>query len=251
MVLLKKLILNLVFYVAFIPATLCFVAIFLLWVLWGRLFISQREAMRRLRLAIRWYGRLIIWVLPQPFLKVRYVDKSGEGDRYLPCIVICNHRSSSDPFLMACFSFEAVQIVNIWPFRIPLLGFLARVAGYLSVNEMSFETFSGHCEKLLKQGVSIIAFPEGTRSGKNSMGQFRGSMFRVALEQKIPIVPLCITGNEDKPVRGSFWMTPGTIRLHRLPAVPYEAFKDMTPFKLKNYIRDMIESETKLMDALS
>lgn len=244
----KKVILNAVFYIAFIPVTIIFLVIFSSWVLLGRLF-SYREALRRLRLAIRWYGRVMIWVLPQPFLKVRYLDKSGEKHVPQPCIVICNHRSSSDPFLMACFSFEAIQIVNIWPFKIPLLGFFARLAGYLSVNELPFEEFSQRCGKLLDEGVSIIVFPEGTRSGVNAMGQFRGAMFRIALNKKIPIVPLCIAGNEDKPIRGSFWMNPGTIFLHRLPTVRYEEFKDFGPFKLKNYIRDMIERETKLMDA--
>jgi 1-acyl-sn-glycerol-3-phosphate acyltransferase len=188
-------------------------------------------------------------VLPQPFLKVRYLDKSTDKQIPQPYIVICNHRSSSDPFLMACFSFEAIQIVNIWPFKIPLLGFFARLAGYLSVNELPFDVFSQRCGQLLDQGVSIIAFPEGTRSGVNAMGQFRGSMFRVALAKKIPIIPLCITGNEDKPIRGRFWMNPGTVFIHRLPTVRYEEFKDFSPFKLKNYIRDMIERETKLMDA--
>ena len=243
----KKFILNAVFYLAFIPFTIVFVVIFSFWVI-GWLLVSHREAMRRFRLAIRWYGRVIIFVLPQPFLKVRYLDKASEGDVPKPCIVICNHRSSSDAFLMACFSFEAVQIANIWPFRIPLLGFLARLAGYLSVNEMPFESFRERCGELLDQGVSIIAFPEGTRSGVNTMGQFRGAMFRIALEKKIAIVPLCITGNEDKPSRGSFWMNPGTVLLHRLPTVHYEEFKDFSPFKLKNYIRDMIQRQTKLMD---
>ncbi|MBF0593848.1 MAG: 1-acyl-sn-glycerol-3-phosphate acyltransferase [Candidatus Omnitrophica bacterium] len=246
----KKVILNTVFYVLFIPVTLATVTILSSWVYWGRL-RSYREAMRRLRIAIRWYGRIIIWGLPQPFLKVRYRDKSGEAMIPTPCIVICNHRSSSDPFLMACFSFEAVQIVNIWPFKIPLLGFFARLAGYLSVNEMSFEEFSQRCGELLDEGVSIIAFPEGTRSGAHAMGQFRGAMFRIALEKKIPIVPLCISGNEDKPVRGSFWMNPGTVLLHRLPTLTYEQIKEMNPFKLKNHVRDIIETETKIMDARS
>ncbi|MBF0387200.1 MAG: 1-acyl-sn-glycerol-3-phosphate acyltransferase [Candidatus Omnitrophica bacterium] len=244
----KKIILNAVFYILFVPATIMAVLFFTPWVVFGRLF-SYREAMRRLRLTIRWYGRMMIWGLPQPFLKVRYTGKSGESSIPRPCIVICNHRSSSDPFLMACFSFEAVQIVNIWPFKIPLLGVVAKLAGYLSVNEMSFEEFSRRCGQLLDEGVSIIAFPEGTRSGVNAMGQFRGAMFRIALERKLPIVPLCISGNEDKPIRGSFCMNPGTVFLHRLPTVMYEQFKDMTPFKLKNYVRDIIENETKLMDA--
>jgi 1-acyl-sn-glycerol-3-phosphate acyltransferase len=248
MALFRKLILNVVFYSTFIPFTLLFPVAVFPWVLWGRVSVSQREAMRRLRLAMGVYGRVVIWVLPQPFVKVRLVDQSSEQDALRPYIIISNHRSASDAFLTAWCTFESIQIVNIWPFKIPVLGFLARLAGFLSVNEMPFETFSRRCGQLLDQGVSIIAFPEGTRSGNKVMGQFGSAMFRIALDKKIPIVPVCVSGSEDKPKRGSLCLNPGTILVHRLPTVRYEEFKDFSPFKLKNTVRTLMECETKIMD---
>ncbi|MBF0384396.1 MAG: 1-acyl-sn-glycerol-3-phosphate acyltransferase [Candidatus Omnitrophica bacterium] len=249
MLTLKKLILNTAFYLFFFLLTILYTVVLTLLMIGVRVLSSDHEVNRQLRLGIRWYGRILIWVLPQPFLKVKYTNKSRQENKDLPCIVICNHRSSSDPFLMACLSFDLIQIVNKWPFRIPFLGWVARLSGYLSVNEMSFEEFRYRCGNILDQGVSVVAFPEGTRSGSRAMGQFRSATFRIALEKKVPIVPLCITGNEDKPLRGSFWLNPGTILIHKLPPVPYEEFKDFSPFKLKNYIRDIIERETKVMDS--
>ena len=173
-----------------------------------------------------------------------YEKKPGSG----PYIFVCNHRSATDPFLMACLPYEFIQVVNIWPFRLPVLGIYARWAGYLSINEMPFKQFSKQAVKLLKEGVSIVVFPEGTRSGGKSMGQFHGSLFRVALEAKCPIVPVCISGNENIPPRGSFLLRPGKIKIHKLQALKWKEYKDFKPFKLKNMVRNIISKEVDVMD---
>ncbi|MBN2302262.1 MAG: hypothetical protein JXN60_07090, partial [Lentisphaerae bacterium] len=102
--------------------------------------MTHRAHMRFLRRLMRFYGEVIIYVLPWPLLKVRYVNE-GSDDTKCPKLFICNHRSSSDPFLMACFPEECVQVVNVWPFRIPVLGAVAKWAQYLSVNEMDISVF--------------------------------------------------------------------------------------------------------------
>jgi len=102
--------------------------------------------------------------------------------------------------------------------------------------------------KLLREGVSIVVFPEGTRSRDKSVGQFHSAIFRVALETKMPIVPLCITGSELIPPVGSPYLRPGLIKIHRLEAITWEEYRDFSSFKLKNYVRDIIIKETALMD---
>lgn len=205
--------------------------------------------MRMLRRAIAWYGAVIIRVLPFPLIRVQYRDfERGKGDG--PCIFVCNHRSASDAFLMAFpgLQYECVQVVNIWPFRIPVLGIIARLAGYLSVKEMPFAEFLRRSILLLKQGVSTIVFPEGTRSGGKEIGQFHSAIFRVALESRCPIIPLCITGNENIPVRGSFLLRPGVIKIHKLIALPWQDYRNLTAFTLKSRVRDIIARELELME---
>jgi 1-acyl-sn-glycerol-3-phosphate acyltransferase len=101
---------------------------------------------------------------------------------------------------------------------------------------------------LLKEKVSIIFFPEGTRSGGKQMGNFHGSAFRLALKSKAPIVPLCISGNENIPPKGSLLLRPGTIRVRRLPAITWAEYKDLTVFSLKNKVREIISNELQLME---
>ena len=113
---------------------------------------------------------------------------------------------------------------------------------------MPFEDFMQRTTILLKEGVSIATFPEGTRSRDKSMGQFHSAIFRLALETGCPIVPVCITGNEFIPPIGSPYLRPGIIKIHRLPAIAREEYQNFSPFKLKNYVRDIIAKEVVLMD---
>jgi 1-acyl-sn-glycerol-3-phosphate acyltransferase len=210
------------------------------------LFISNRSTMKRFRRAISWYGRLVTSI-PFPFIKLRYEDRSnGETDG--PYIFVSNHRSSTDAFLMCLLPYEAVQIVNTWPFHIPILGFYAKLSGYLNIKRMPPELFFEKAGRLLQEKVSIIFFPEGTRSGGKQMGNFHGAAFRLALMSKIPIVPLCISGNENIPPRGSVLLRPGTIRVRRLPAITWNEYKDLNAFSLKNRVREIISRELQLME---
>lgn len=238
---------NTIFYILFILFSFVGIPLFSLIVAFHSLFISHRKAMKKFRRAISWYGIVIIKALPYPFVRVIYkdLDKTKTPG---PFIFACNHRSASDPFLMACLPYEIVQIVNIWPFKLPVLGIMARWAGYLSVREMTFEAFSTKAADLLNDGVSIVAFPEGTRSADGSLGQFHGSIFRVALQTGYPVVPLCITGNERIPARGTLLLRPGIIKIHKLSPIAYDEFKGFTPYKLKNMVRQLIAEEIETME---
>jgi len=246
--LLKFLYLNLTFYALFIIFSLVAIPVLAVFVIFCRLILSRRQTMKLLRMAVLWYGTVIIRILPFPSVRLEYKDYT-QDDPGGPYIFICNHRSSSDPFLVAVLSTEAIQIVNIWPFRLPVLGIIAKIAGYISVREMPFEDFKALTAKLLREGVSIIAFPEGTRSRDNSVGPFHGAIFRVALETKRPIVPLCITGNEQIPPIGSAFLHPGVIKIHRLKPIPWEEYNVFgSLFKLKNHIRQIIIDEVAAME---
>ena len=223
-----------------IPALTLFVA-------FTRLFLSHRGTMKRFRRAISWYGKLIT-AIPYPFIRLRYEDRSKNGPGE-PYIFVSNHRSASDAFLMCVLPHECVQIVNIWPFRIPVLGLYARLSGYLNIRSMSHEQFMSVAKELLSNGVSIIFFPEGTRSASRTMGSFHGAAFRLALESKAAVVPLCIAGNEHIPPKGSLLLRPGTIRVRRLPAIAWDDYKDLNAFTFKNRVWHIIENELSVMES--
>ena len=229
-----------------LAATIC-VSAYLL-VTWNR-----RNAKWMIRRFISRYGGTVLkcaW----PFVKIVYVDLSDDAqlsadDRDQPPFVfVCNHRAASDGYLMACLPYECVQIMNIWPSKIPVFGQVAQLANYMSVREMPFDDFLAQGSALLKQGVSVIAFPEGRRSGTPQMGPFHGSIFRLAKANGVQIVPLAIHGNEHIPPRGSFLLRPGKITITRLPAISQKQYEQYNAFVLKNQVHQRIQTHLDTFD---
>ena len=241
----KLIVLNTLFWPLFFLITPLCIPLLSLWVIIRTLFRPHRFRMRAFRFAIVCYGKLILGCL---FPFVRLIRELPEKELPQPCIYICNHRSSSDPFLMALLPGEMIQVVNIWPFQIPIIGWFAKWAGCLSVREMPFDRFSSAATGCLKQGVNIAAFPEGTRSGEGPMGPFHGAMFRVALKTGVPVVPVCIHGNERIPPKGSWRLQPGTIRVRVLPPITMDTYRDWSPFHFKTHVHDRIKVELEKME---
>jgi len=233
---------NFVFYFIVLIFTILYSSVFVVVLFFIRFLTSQRTAQKTLRFLIVCYGRIIIYGFAKILVTVRFITQSDKQNLTDPCIYIVNHRSASDAFLMGVLPGEFIQIVNLWPFKIPILGLCARLAAYLSVRSMSFEDFSTKCKKLFDQKISIVGFPEGTRSLSSKMGQFHSALFRVAKNYQLPIVPICILGNKDKPKRNSFVINPGLVELHQLSVIAYDDYKDLDSFELKNHVRKTMQT---------
>jgi 1-acyl-sn-glycerol-3-phosphate acyltransferase len=243
---LKRYLFNLYFYPVFLLSSAVAIPLLTLFVAVTRLFLTHRATMKRFRRAIAWYGRLVM-SLPYPFIRIRY-ERAGDVAPGAPYIFVCNHRSTADPFLMGVLPHELVQTVNIWPFRIPVLGIYAKFSGYMNIRMMPPERFLAEASRLLTEGVSIVFFPEGTRAIGSKMGNFNGAAFRLALATKSPIVPLCISGSETVMPKGSSLLRPGTIRVRRLPAITWSEYMDTTAFALKNRVWKIIDGELAAME---
>ena len=240
---------SLVFYPVLAVYTLAAVAVLTAWMVLGAPFFSHRENMRRFRRMITIYGCGVVRILARPIIRTVY--ESAPRDSGQAKIFVSNHVSSSDPFLLALLGEEGVLVVKAWPFKLPVLGIFARLAGYLNIQGMSREVFQATAGRLLEEGNSIVAFPEGTRAGGGPMGPFHGAIFRLALAARVPLVPICIAGNERSPAKGSLILEPATIRIRRLPEMTWESYRDMTPFHLKNHVRQLIQEEVDRMKAAS
>jgi len=230
--------LNFQFYTLLCIVTISFAIVGLSYIGLHRLITRNDRANRRLiRRTISWYGSFVIR-LGWPLVTVRFVDQDPDAEP--PFVLTANHPSSSDGFLMAFLPLEAVQVLNIWPAHLPVIGHMALIAEYLKPREMPFEEFLAAGSRLLSQGVSVIAFPEGTRSGFKQTGNFHGSAFRLAMHNRVPVVPLVIFGNNAIPPRGSICLRPGHVVVSKLPAVMPEWYEGLTPFKLKTQVRESI-----------
>ena len=194
-------------------------------------------------------GRVVIYGALRPFVRVRYEDASGSGGR--PGFYVFNHRAGSDAFLVAALGREVIQLVNGWPMKLPFFGFNARRSGYLDTTKTPLEAYPALVGDLLRQGVSVVVFPEGTRSGSRRMNPFHSGIFKLAMDLKVPIYPCCIAGNERFPDRRFRFHRTREIRISCLPPIEPEAYAGIpSAYALKKRVQSRIAEEAARLDAL-
>ena len=76
----------------------------------------------------------------------------------------------------------------------------------------------------LRSGLSILVFPEGTRSLDGRLAGFKKGPFFLAEQTGAPIVPIAISGTERMMSKGSVWITPGVARVQMLEPIDSKAF---------------------------
>lgn len=101
--------------------------------------------------------------------------------------------------------------------KIFAVGPACKCAGHVFVDDSSIagikETIK-ESEKTLKHGMSLVIFPEGSRSRDGKMIPFKRGAFMLAAEFKLPVVPITINGSFRAMPRSTYNMTPATITLH-------------------------------------
>jgi 1-acyl-sn-glycerol-3-phosphate acyltransferase len=215
--------LNGIFFGGLLLWTALFLPIgFLAWI-W-QVKAQGKEPRTSIRKLVWFYGAICCKLLGSQ-TPVTVADRAGELPR--PCIVAANHQSFFDPYCIGFFPVYApVFVVRAWPFRIPLYGRIMRRAGYLNIEELDQETFFRKAEGVLRDGATLVVFPEGTRSATGKMGRFHAGAFTLAVKCAVPIVPMCIDGSGRVFPKGSRFGRPAPLRVTLLPPVHPSLFAE-------------------------
>ena len=210
-------------------------------------FLSRRARRTLFRTLLGWFGLLIIRCAWGPFFKVQYEPLEEEEDA--PCVYVLNHRSAIDAFLVALLRSRCVQTVNGWPLRVPVIGTVAKLAGYLDITHWSYAALLSNAREAVENGDSIVAFPEGTRSESRNMNVFHSGVFRLAMDLNIPVKIMCIAGNEFMPDRKFRFRMFGKVLVRRIPGVSAgEAAQCSSAFVLKKMVFNKMREELIRMD---
>lgn len=154
-------------------------------------------------------------------LLVSGVRVKVKGLEYLakkaPFIYMANHQSAYDIFaLLSCLPVQFRWIAKKELFAIPVLGWAMRAANYISIDrsgrKKALESIERAANKI-KGGVSVVIFPEGTRSRDGSIQPFKRGGFTLALKSGVPIIPIAIKGSSDVMPRDSLRVRPGEIHI--------------------------------------
>jgi len=101
-------------------------------------------------------------------------------------------------------------------FKIPIFGRAMRKAGYISIDrydrESAFKSLDVAAKKI-KSGISVLIFPEGTRSRDGKIRPFKKGGFVLAIDSGVPIVPVVIKGTHVIMTKGKFRVNPGYVSM--------------------------------------
>ena len=121
-------------------------------------------------------------------------------------IFMSNHESHLDPpLLMGAIPVPAVYIAKKEIRRMPFVGWAAWAAGVIFIDRSNAERAAKSIEsaaKQIRQGKSVVIFPEGTRTKNGQIGKFKKGGFNLAIKAGVPIVPLATVGGWDVLPRG-------------------------------------------------
>ena len=171
----------------------------------------------------------IIWLFTAPFDKGRYAagrafrivgvtamrlnglwkfrTRGSLDDARRPYVVVANHESYADVFLISCFPWEMKWLSKDTMFKIPCMGWMMQMAGDIKLvrgDRDSTINAIAQCRDRLAKKVSVMIFPEGTRSKTQEMLPFKDGAFRLAIETQAPVLPIAVAGTRNAMAKGTF-----------------------------------------------
>ena len=188
----------------------------------------------RKRAVIHWLlvyqGILLSNLMPIWKVQIEGKKKAKKGITY---VIISNHQSILDVLLLSCLKMRFKWISKIENNKLPFIGWYLKMAGYITVDRGNSESKEEMLEKssqCLKDGTSVMIFPEGTRSVDREIGFFKRGAFQLAISANVPILPVLVDGTGGiLPKDGLVFRGGHRIRIKIFDPVYPESFETKNP----------------------
>jgi len=159
-------------------------------------------------------------------------------------IYMSNHQSNFDiPVLLAHLPVQFRWLAKAELFKIPIFGRAMRGAGYVKIDrfnrEAAFKSIDEAAAKM-KNGVSIMIFPEGTRSRDGNIRPFKKGGFVMAVDTGVPIVPVILQGTWPIMAKSSLRINTGNVSLQIETPIDTTGFTRETKDDLIDRVRSVI-----------
>lgn len=170
----------------------------------------------------KWWSKLTCWVA------LCNVKSKGHGklNPKQSYVFIANHQGAFDIFLVYGFLGQNIKWVQKQSLRnIPFVGLASERAGHVFVDNSSAAARANTIKKAKQQirnGVSMMLFPEGSRTKTGKLDRFKRGAYQIAVDMKLPIVPLTLNGPYDVLSIDSKLIRPGKLELIIHDPIPTE-----------------------------
>ncbi len=150
------------------------------------------------------------------FVRVKVVGRQYL-DKKQSYVFVANHQGAFDIWaILGYLNHNFKWLMKKELEKIPLVGFACRKAGYVFVDDSSVHGIKdtiAEAEKRLRNGMSVVIFPEGSRTWDGKLTPFKRGAFMLAGEFRLPVVPISIDGAFRAMPRTTYNVTPGKITL--------------------------------------
>lgn len=203
----------------------------------SRIFITNGDGVQ---LTGRYYSKLIILA---SFIRLK-VEGAENLDHDAHYVFACNHSSVFDILVL----FAAIPMQFRWLakkelFVFPIYGWAMYMAGYIPVNRSNpreaVRSLERAAEKI-SQGISVVIFPEGTRSKDGKIADFKRGGVTLAVKTGLPIVPITISGIHRIMPTKTLSVRPGRIRINIGKPIPTEGVTRKDQSQLADSVREVM-----------
>lgn len=159
-------------------------------------------------------------------------------------IYMANHMSNADiPVLQAYLPVQFRWLAKAELYKIPIFGYAMKRAGYISIDrsdrKSAIESLN-KAVKIIRDSVSVIIFPEGTRSRTNNVQPFKKGGFFLAVDSGVPIIPIIIHGTGRIMPKKQMLIKPGNVTLEILKPIESSDYTRKTKDDLIKKVRHVI-----------
>lgn len=177
--------------------------------------------------------------------KVKVINKAGLPTG--PVVLVSNHEGNFDiPVLIGYVEKPFGLMSKVEVKKVPLIRDWMEVMSCLFVDRKNRRQAVASLKKgveQLKDGHSLLVFPEGTRSFGKGIGEFKSGSVRIAKDAGVPIVPIVISGTADIFERQKPAIKPSNVTISILPEITREEVLSLDPKELNSILHDKMKEE--------